>query len=215
MSQIPAIRNAMTIGKVDVGSAERIFTDRRQNPSEMTCPLWAGQDIAGRVVCADSFVSKMEGCHTAEDRIFVENGLRPQYTNYVTLDAAGVSGNGMYRKNLIAETADAGTAYKARLLNRAPRFGTVNGEKLTGLVGGRGDVIAANARAQDVSAASSQSSRVRQAVAIGAQSQKRVDARYNTHVYPNPNGDYMNRSADSQGYLKVRDYNVVAAGRLR
>lgn len=208
MSQIPAIRNAMTIGKVDVGSADRIFTDRRQNPFEMTCPLWAGQDIAGRAVCADSFVSKMEGCHSSEDRIFVENGLRPQYTNYVTLDAAGVSGDGLYRKNLIAEAADASTAYKAKLLSSAPRFGTVNGEKLTGLAGSRGDAIAANARAQDVSAATAQNSRVRQATAIGAQSQKRVDAQYNTHVYPNPNGDYMNRSVDSQGYLRLRDYNV-------
>ena len=55
----------------------------------MTCPLWNGQDSFGRFVHPDSFVTKNAGCNSADDRVSVENYLRPQYMEYVALDAAG------------------------------------------------------------------------------------------------------------------------------
>ena len=60
----------------------------------MICPLWNGRDSTGRVICVDSFVTKSRGCNSAEDRVVVENNVsRPQYLEYVTLNAAGVGGN--------------------------------------------------------------------------------------------------------------------------
>jgi hypothetical protein len=49
-------------------------------------------DSAGRKVDANSFYTKYQGCQSANDRIVVENDLRPQYMEYVTLDASGIEG---------------------------------------------------------------------------------------------------------------------------
>jgi hypothetical protein len=78
--------------KVDQGWANKIESDRFFNPELMMCPVWNGRDLTGRKVCPDSFWTKREGCNSAEDRITVENGLRPQYMEYITLDAAGIQG---------------------------------------------------------------------------------------------------------------------------
>jgi hypothetical protein len=80
--------------KVDAGWASRIQSDRFQNPNALMCPTWNGFDSAGRQVCADSFMTKRPGCNSADDRITVENSLRPQYIEYVNLDASGISGEG-------------------------------------------------------------------------------------------------------------------------
>jgi len=56
----------------------------------MVCPVWNGRDLTGRQVCADSFYTKREGCNSAEDRVVVENAQRPQYMEYVNLDASGI-----------------------------------------------------------------------------------------------------------------------------
>lgn len=69
-----------------------MYSDRFQNSDAIICPVWNQMDSAGRPVCADSFYTKYQGCSSATDRIDVENHLRPQYMEYVTLDAAGIDG---------------------------------------------------------------------------------------------------------------------------
>ena len=78
--------------KVDAGWANKIESDRFFNPNLMMCPVWNGRDLTGRKVCPDSFYTKREGCNSAEDRITVENSLRPQYAELITLSAEGIQG---------------------------------------------------------------------------------------------------------------------------
>jgi len=78
--------------KVDTGWANKIQSDRFLNSNVMLCPPWNGYDTAGRPVCADSFFTKTAGCNSANDRVVVENSLRPQYIEYVNLDAQGIKG---------------------------------------------------------------------------------------------------------------------------
>ena len=78
--------------KVNTGWADRMWSDRYQNSEAIICPVWNGVDSAGRPSCADAFYTKYQGCNSANDRIGVENDLRPQYMEYVTLDAIGISG---------------------------------------------------------------------------------------------------------------------------
>lgn len=80
---------------VNVGEANRIQSDRFFNPQNMVCIPWNGVNNKGQFVCPDSFQTKTAGCDSAEDRVVVENGLRPKYLNYVTLDASGING-GIY-----------------------------------------------------------------------------------------------------------------------
>lgn len=79
--------------KVESGEANRIRSDRFLNPHNMMCPVWNGVNLKGQEVCPDSFYTKSAGCNSATDRVDVENFLRPEYTAYVTLDAAGIDGN--------------------------------------------------------------------------------------------------------------------------
>ena len=45
-------------------------------------------DLTGRRVCPDSFYTKSAGCNSAEDRVVVENNLRPQYAEFfIVLEA--------------------------------------------------------------------------------------------------------------------------------
>lgn len=78
--------------KVNTGWADRIASDRFLNSDLMQCPVWSGRDLAGRSACADSFYTKRAGCNTSLDRINVENNLRPQYMEFITLDACGING---------------------------------------------------------------------------------------------------------------------------
>lgn len=84
-----SLLGSINVCKVNTGWADKIQSDRFENPNNMTCPLWNGQDNFGRFVHPDSFVTKNAGCNSAEDRVAVENFLRPQYMEYVALDAAG------------------------------------------------------------------------------------------------------------------------------
>lgn len=79
--------------RVDSGWASRIQSDRFENPALMSCPVWNGSDSYGRQVCPDSFNTKNAGCNSPADRVAVENVLRPQYIEYITLDAQGYTGN--------------------------------------------------------------------------------------------------------------------------
>jgi hypothetical protein len=78
---------------VDVGYANRIQSDRFLNPAQMVCPLWNGLNSTGQEVCPDSYNTKQAGCNSAVDRVVVENGLRPDYISYVTLNAGGIHGD--------------------------------------------------------------------------------------------------------------------------
>ena len=78
--------------KVNTGWAPRNQSDRFQDPSLMVCPTWNHMDNAGRHVCANSFYTKRAGCNSALDRVVVEDNLRPQYMEYVQLNALGIAG---------------------------------------------------------------------------------------------------------------------------
>ena len=199
---IPSLsKQIATVSKVNTAAAAQLFSDRRQNPEEMTCPLWNGMDITGRQVCADSFVTKMEGCSTAEDRVMVENNLRPHYSSYVTLDASGIIGDGAYdRDNIIAATVDSSGATRAAVSGQTPKFGVVSSQKLRPIYGNKGAVLAANAyTGQDSDAALSQRGRINQARVIGSGNGIRL---------ANPDGDYEFHSASTSNYIPIKNYNT-------
>ena len=85
-----SLNGALRTCKVNTGWANRLESDRFQNPNLMVCPVWNGLDLAGRPVTADSFMTKRAGCNSADDRVSVENHLRPQYMEYIQLDASGI-----------------------------------------------------------------------------------------------------------------------------
>ena len=111
--------------RVDSGWASRIQSDRFENPSLMSCPVWNGSDMYGRQVCPDSYNTKNAGCNSPADRIYVENVLRPQYIEYITLDAQGITGN-MFEEDSEKRTKDimslrkitgsTGTGYGSKIL---------------------------------------------------------------------------------------------------
>jgi hypothetical protein len=79
--------------KVNTGWANKVESDRFLNPYLVVCPAFNGQDNYGRFVCPDSYYAKAPGCNSALDRVAVENFLRPQYAEFVTLDASGIQGS--------------------------------------------------------------------------------------------------------------------------
>ena len=93
-----SLQGSLKTCKVDQAYANKIQSDRFQNPDLMVCPVWSGRDLTGRPVCIDSFYTKREGCNTPLDRVDVENALRPQYMEYVNLDAYGFRSD-MYDDN--------------------------------------------------------------------------------------------------------------------
>lgn len=78
---------------VNTGEAPRIQSDRFFNPNNMVCIPWNGLNNKGQEVSPDSFYTKTAGCDSAEDRVVVENSLRPKYYSYVTLGAQGLDGH--------------------------------------------------------------------------------------------------------------------------
>ena len=84
-----SLLGSINVCKVNTGWANKIQSDRFENPNNMLCPLWNGQDTYGRFVSPDSFYTKAAGCASAEDRVLVENFQRPKYMEFVALDAAG------------------------------------------------------------------------------------------------------------------------------
>lgn len=87
-----SLEAAIRTCKIDPAYAAKVQSDRFLNPTNMICPVWNGYDSTGRPACPNSFVTKSEGCNSAEDRIFVENYQRPQYVEYVNLSAGGIDG---------------------------------------------------------------------------------------------------------------------------
>lgn len=92
MSAISLTKSIQTC-VIDPGIANKIQSDRFLNPNNMVCPIWDGTNLKGQKVCPDSFFTKRAGCNSAEDRVIVENNLRPKYFDFVTLNAAGINGN--------------------------------------------------------------------------------------------------------------------------
>lgn len=78
---------------VNTGEANRIQSDRFFNADNMVCIPWNGINSTGQEVCVDSWWTKTAGCNSAEDRVMVENDLRPSYSSYITLNAAGIDGD--------------------------------------------------------------------------------------------------------------------------
>lgn len=121
--------------KVDTAYADKIQSDRFENPYLMVCPPWSGVDAAGRLSSADSFFTKTAGCNSPGDRIIVENALRPQYIEYVNLDAQGYRGNiydsmaqqesAIHRQgiNTVSEvTGNPGFGYSAQIAPRCQNY---------------------------------------------------------------------------------------------
>lgn len=194
--------------KVITGNAERIQTYRNQEPSAMMCPVWGGQDLAGREVCADSFYTKRGGCHSALDRIKVENDQRPKYANHVTISAAGISGeNADYGSNL-SKTGVNQAESERRARSAYPHFGLVSAESILPSRGGQLDTSAANAyQSQDMDAMDAEARRVSQNLNIGYNSQNRYNRMVpgrvnpNTHVTYNSNANYMKKGGN--GYVTL------------
>ena len=90
--------------KVDTGYANKIESARFLDPSQMVCPIWNGIDTSGRTVCESSYWIKQAGCNSASDRINVENDLRPQYVEYISLSLSGIDGS-MYDNNTHGKNA--------------------------------------------------------------------------------------------------------------
>lgn len=196
--------------KVYVGNESRIQSYRNQEPEAMMCPVWSGQDLAGRAVCADSFWTKRGGCHSAMDRIKVENDQRPKYANHVTISAAGISGeNADYGANITREEVGSAAVERQRRHTSGPHFGLVSSESILPSRGGNLDVAAANGyQSQDADALAAQQRRLNQNLNIGYNSQTRYNGMHtgrvnpNTHVTYNANANYMNKQA-SNGYAKL------------
>ena len=109
--------------KMDTGYAANIESDRFLNPNQVVCPVWNGRDLAGRQVCADSFFTKRAGCNSASDRVDVENFLRPSYTEYITLDAAGFRANQFDTSNMYTAQSMDRTKDLANLQNVTGNYG--------------------------------------------------------------------------------------------
>jgi len=113
--------------KVDPGWANRIESDRIFSPDLMVCAVWNGRDSYGRQVAPDSFYTKTPGCNNAQDRVIVENQLRPQYSEYVTIDAKGIEGAiygpDNYKGNMFVSDSMVGTNQLRQLDNIIGRTG--------------------------------------------------------------------------------------------
>ena len=101
-----SLEGAVRTCKVNTAWANRIQSDRFENPRLMMCPTWSGVDNAGRPVSADSYMTKTAGCNSALDRVDVENVLRPQYAEYASLDAAGIQGQFYDSNNMLSSQAN-------------------------------------------------------------------------------------------------------------
>ena len=74
---------------------------------------------------ANSFYTKRAGCNSAEDRVIVENGLRPQYADYINLDVGeGIRGN-LYENNMYYQNAGVNNTAMRVASEQAGHFGGV------------------------------------------------------------------------------------------
>jgi hypothetical protein len=129
-----SLNGSLRTCKVEQGWANRIQSDRFENPTLMVCPVWNGRDLAGRPVCADSFYTKTAGCNSADDRVSVENALRPQYAEYIQLNAMGISAPIYGSTNKHEADELVGTRNLQQLPQVTGQFG-VNGPSRANIIG--------------------------------------------------------------------------------
>lgn len=113
--------------KVDTAWADKLSSDRFLNSNLMLCPPWNGVDTSGRPSCWDSYYTKNAGCNSAADRIIVENGLRPQYIEYVNLDAAGIRGGFECDQSQVYPDTVCHQKTMQQVHNQTGQFGLVSG----------------------------------------------------------------------------------------
>ena len=106
-------------------------SDRFLNANNLVCPLWNGVDTAGRIVCPDSFYTKRAGCNSAEDRVFVENSHRPQYSEYINLSFGAIAGSDNTAHQIYGNTMGWNSAGAAKdelqqMQNITGSFGNLN-----------------------------------------------------------------------------------------
>lgn len=95
MAGNPSLDSAIKTCKINVGYADKMYSDRYFNPSQLVCPAWSGYDLTGRSVCIDTVNTKSAGCNSPLDRISAENRIsRPRYYEYITLDHDGSGSRG-------------------------------------------------------------------------------------------------------------------------
>ena len=133
-----SLESAIRTCKIDVAYANKMYSDRYLNPTQMVCPVWNGYDSAGRPTCADAFMTKAAGCNSAEDRISVENNVaRPRYFEYITLNPSGLSGNIYGDQNTITQWDKKKTKSDTRDINAyAGNFGIQFGSVVRSGCGG-------------------------------------------------------------------------------
>jgi hypothetical protein len=79
-------------GSVRTGWADRFQSDRILNSNEMICPIPNNVDIFGRNADPNSFVNKTAGCHSALDRVQIEDDQRPKAFSDIYLNPMGLNG---------------------------------------------------------------------------------------------------------------------------
>lgn len=84
-----SLQGSLKTCKADTAWAERLQSNRFEDPENMICIPWNGRDPVGRPAHVDSFYTKSPGCNTPSDRVNVENKLRPQYLESTSVDAYG------------------------------------------------------------------------------------------------------------------------------
>ncbi len=126
-----SLQGSIRTCKVDTGWASKMESDRFLNPNVMQCPVWNSRDTAGRRVAFDTFYTKREGCNSASDRIVVENHLRPQYAEYVNLNANGIQGSFYGGNNMIQLDTQLAAADLMNKNNITGQFGLVTGFRQT------------------------------------------------------------------------------------
>lgn len=221
MSNVSLTANILT-RKVETGNANKIQSHRIQDPNAQMCPVWNGQDLAGRPVCEYSFYTKRAGCNSALDRITVENFLRPTYANYITISAAGISGyqgkgsNEKYTPgdNLQRDEAVRTAQSIMKSQSGTGKFGVISAEQLKPS-NPEEELAASNGvLSADTMARVAQRGRVNQNTSIGYASQKRFDYGQNAPQYlvnpvtysVNPNYSYEALAPRGLSYVKEQSF---------
>ena len=75
MSSTPSLTSNIRGFKVRPDSGNALFSHSKHHPNAMTCFLHHGMDNTGRQVCANSYVTRTAGCHSATLLTLNENNV--------------------------------------------------------------------------------------------------------------------------------------------
>lgn len=84
-----AVRSCQVVQSV----GPKLSSDRFQTAENVLCPNIEGLDVYGRPVQFDTYKFSTAGCSGPIYRINIENGQRPEYSRYITLDNSKIQGN--------------------------------------------------------------------------------------------------------------------------